>query len=269
MEKVKKLVVWLNFVMLTALAILWYAITSHQYSIAVSKIANEPDFEEKRTDIWGCVLYNARGRVLPPIKFNYEYDRLVVSAFLHKGPSHLVGNMAFHWFLLSCVSDYYSMWEILFSTYYSILAGNIFSSVYQPNEISVGSSGFIFSLMGLLLVQTVVTLSISKTNRFQTTFKLLMTVIFSLLAFSPQNDRFNHAHGIVVGLVVGLLKIAGYRREMLEEISGKKKWKLVVLGTKFVMGIVPLAHLAWIIFCYGEPKDHAAAILNMGCDIDL
>lgn len=269
MEKVKKLVIWLNFAILTALAVLWYAITSHQYSQALTKIVNEPDFEEKRTELWGCVLYNAKGRVLPPIKFNQEYDRLVVSAFLHKGPSHLVGNLAFHWFLLNCVSDYYSMWELLFSTYYSILAGNIFSSVYQPNEISVGSSGFIFSLMGLMFVQSVVTLVLSKANRLQTTLRLLIAVVFSLFAFSPQNDRWNHGHGIAVGVTVGLLKIAGYRRDYMEETFHRKKWALIVIGTKVLMALVPTAHLIWIVCYYGEPKDHAAAILNMGCDIEL
>ena len=57
-------------------------------------------FDDRKSEVWSCVLYNARGRVLPPIKYNYEYDRFVVSSFLHKGPSHLVGNLAFHGFLL-------------------------------------------------------------------------------------------------------------------------------------------------------------------------
>ena len=269
MPKTKTLIIWTNFGILTGFAIIWYAITSHQYSLAVSKIANELDFEDNRSEIWTCVLYNARGRVLPPIKYNYEYDRLVVSTFLHKGPSHLVGNLAFHWFLLTCITDYYSMWEILFSTYYSILGGNIFSGVYQPDEISVGSSGFIFSLLGLMFIQSIVTLVLSKTNRLQTTVRLMVAVIFCVFAFSPQNDRLNHAHGILVGLIVGLLKIAGYRRDYLEEVCHRRKWKFIVIGSKIVLGLVPLAHFMWIVFFYGEPKDHAAAILNMGCNLDL
>lgn len=269
MVSVKKAVLWLNFAVLTSLAMVWYAINSHQYSLAVSKLASEPDFEERRSEIWSCVLYNARARVLPPIKFNHEYDRFVVSAFLHKGPSHLIGNLSFHWFLLSCIIEYYSMWEVLFSTYYSILSGNIISGAYMPNEISVGSSGFIFSLLGLMLIQSLVTLVLSKKYRIQTALKLLVALVFCFFAFSPQNDRLNHAHGILVGLVVGLLKIAGYRRDYIEEANHRRKWRLVVLLSKIVLGVVPLAHLIWIVFFYGEPKDHAAAILNMGCESSL
>lgn len=269
MKEAKKLVVWTNFAILSAVAVLWYLITSYQYSAALGKYATDPDFEEKKAELWSCVLYNARGRVLPPIKFNYEYDRLVVSAFLHKGPRHLAGNVVFHWFLLTCVTDFYSVWELLFSTYYSILAGNIFSSVYMPNEISVGSSGFVFSLLGLMIVQTLVSLVLSKERRMFIGLKLALAIVFLVFGFSPQNDRYNHAHGLVVGLLVGFLKIAGYRRDYLEEVSHRRKWKFIVVGSKLLMGIIPLAHLAWIVLYYGEPKDHAAAILNMGCDIGL
>lgn len=123
------IIVWLNFTMMTLASIflfLWTKLSFFKWQDGVdaSNSTTTPG------EAWSCILYKSRARVLPPIKFNYEYERLFVSSFLHKNRNHLLLNMLSHYLLLFSLQGYYSSAEILFTTYYSIVAGNLFSGVY-------------------------------------------------------------------------------------------------------------------------------------------
>lgn len=118
----------------------------------------DEEIEREKAEVWSCVLYKAYGRILPPIRFNQEYERLIVSALLHQSFRHLLFNILSHFVLLRLTIAQHQVSELLFVTFYSIIAGNVISGVYMPDTISVGSSGFVFGLLGLYVADLVLRL---------------------------------------------------------------------------------------------------------------
>ena len=246
MKLLNRLVIWLNFGVLSLLSFAWYYLMDHEYRKVT---AFELDMDRLSNE-WSCVLYRAGGRVLPPIKYNYEYNRFVISGLLHRDINHLLGNAFFHFAFLESVAHSYSMWDILFVTYYSLLGGNIVSSVYMPNQISVGNSGIVFSLIGLLTVERLYHFKEAK-HRLRSILELALILSLVVLSINPYIDIFNHGYGFVTGLIAGFIKESYSYRSVLIA-------KLALLGT-------PLLHGAYIAAIYGSHADHASAILDMGC----
>lgn len=264
------IVVWINYGLLSMASILLFGWTKRELRQAIEG----PDSEDQTLNLdqlWSCILYHKRGRVLPPIKFNLEYERLFVSALLHQDSSHLLANVGVHHLLLLSLRGYYSVTEIIFTTYYAILAGNIVSGVHQPNELSVGGSGYVFAVLGLKLAQSVVWLaclrqSLTRSEIVKNWFALFAGICLVALGFHSSNDTLNHSFGLITGLTVGLLKLAGFKRECSETKDEFCRYLWCIRGIKIALIAVPVLHLAYIIFFYGKDEDHVAAILNMGCD---
>ena len=278
MAKFKNISIWMNYILMSMISIVIYAINHRQFSHSIeyerSSPGSSPLDQQKIGEIWSCVLYNSGGRILPPIKFNHEWQRLIISSFLHRSVSHLFSNTLYHFLFLHSIIEHYSVWEILFSSYYSILAGNTVSAVYQPNQISVGGSCMVFSILGMMVVQTATVWYFSsgeasdhhRGHRKTNLIKLAVALVFVALGVSPGNDIYNHAYGFLTGVILGLLKVVGFLKNNEKDEARERRLGKVVVVVKVLMAAIPLGHLSWILGFYGKDEDHAAAILNMGCD---
>ena len=82
-----------------------------------------------------------------------EYYRLITSAFLHTGVTHLAFNMLALWFVGSAIEPRLGRWRYLTVYLLSALGGSVLSyAVDSPFQSSVGASGAVFGLFGALFV---------------------------------------------------------------------------------------------------------------------
>lgn len=165
------------------------------------------------------------GSVYPLSQYVMEPWRMVVSAFLHGGVAHLILNMYALYSLGHVIEEYYGSKKVFAVYIFTALGGGLLSFIgsfigfWQNNavaagvSISVGASGAIFGLVGLLLGYKYFK---KKTYAPEIDFDertLLFFVVFNLLfgfgvnALSMQVYINNWAHlgGLLSGLILGAL----------------------------------------------------------------
>ncbi|MHA2185488.1 MAG: rhomboid family intramembrane serine protease, partial [Promethearchaeota archaeon] len=90
------------------------------------------------------------------------------------------------------------------------LIGNIFSLILLlPNTISLGASGSIFGLIGVVLI------IIASENRSLLPFALLYIAYYIVASFSPEINIWAHLTGLIGGISLGY--ILYYRKNRVEQ----------------------------------------------------
>lgn len=148
---------------------------------------------------WGA---NRRFEVL-----NGEWWRLITNIFMHGNFLHLLYN-SISLFLVSILLEPI-LGRVKFLSYYIIsgVLASLVSIIYYENTISVGASGAIFGLFGVLIYSEFLS---SKKQSFNNKFILyyfggyvLINLIYGLLV--PGIDNAAHFGGFVSGLLLGYL----------------------------------------------------------------
>lgn len=86
-----------------------------------------------------------------PLVFDGQYWRLITSSFVHGGFLHLAVNMFSLWVLGRIVEKLFGPW-VTFGLYVlSAVGGGLLSISWNPMRVSVGASGAIFGLDGVLI----------------------------------------------------------------------------------------------------------------------
>ena len=139
-----------------------------------------------------------------------EYGRVVWAMFLHADVSHLFNNMIILFFLGSMLEK--EVGHIWFGIIYFLsgVGGNLMSlavKIWENSETpSIGASGAVFGLDGLLLV--LVLFSTSFRNTATPTRVILMIVLSLYNGFTGQNiDNAAHIGGLAVGFAVGMVYV--------------------------------------------------------------
>ena len=139
-----------------------------------------------------------------------EYGRVVWAMFLHADVSHLFNNMIILFFLGSMLEK--EVGHIWFGIIYFLsgIGGNLVSlavKIWENSETpSIGASGAVFGLDGLLLV--LVLFSTSFRNTATPTRVILMIVLSLYNGFTGQNiDNAAHIGGLAVGFAVGMVYV--------------------------------------------------------------
>ena len=168
------------------------------------------------------LLYNKGSISVLDLINNREYYRLISSMFLHADNNHLVNNML----LLSVLGDMLEkeLGHIRFLIYYLItgLGGDIFSIVKElvtkDYYSSIGASGAVFGLIGILLIFV-----ISMQEKFpDITWQRVILVIIYALYSGYQSVRVNnaaHVGGLIVGLIIASIYCVRFKH------SEKDKWE--------------------------------------------
>jgi Uncharacterized membrane protein (homolog of Drosophila rhomboid) len=137
--------------------------------------------------------------------YNHQYYRLVTSAFLHSGVTHLGYNCISLYIFGSRVEKYLGKKTFIWLYFLSALGGNI-ASVCFTGGISVGASGAIFGIIGAFI-------AFSGSNRreiegFNFITILLWAVVGIAIGFMGIGvDNFAHLGGIATGLVIEWINI--------------------------------------------------------------
>ena len=178
----------------------------------------------------GPTIYNLLkfGGQWGPLVANGEWYRVVTAMFVHAGWLHLLFNMYALYYLGLLVESIYGPSKFLFVYFITGIVGNLLSQVFYFSVPSVGASGAIFGLVGLLLSATYFRKDFPSVLRRSLLVSLVPMVIFNIAyGFIPGTDINNAAHlgGFATGLFLGYIISPG------QSWTWKRKvWKALEIG---------------------------------------
>jgi rhomboid protease GluP len=199
-----------------------------------------------------------------PLTLTTQPWRLLTSTYLHGGVWHIATNMFCLWGLGRLVEKFYSRSDFLLAYTYCGIAGSLLSVFVHPVSVqrfgsaflpvpSVGASGAIFGLAGLLLATMkwghIPLPPEARNSVYKSTFNFaaLNLVIGWVL---PHVDNMGHVGGLVSGLLVGV--VLGKRLDSSDPSRHYRRlaWgALLVLLLLAVLGVMELRHnLIWSMF---------------------
>lgn len=156
----------------------------------------------------GDLLYQQGGLALYDVVFCKEYGRVIWAMFLHSDLNHIFNNMLLLFFLGSMIEK--QIGHGWFAVFYLLsgIGGNVVSlwhkALYSQWSVSVGASGAVFGLTGVLLA-----LVLLKRNRMQnmTPRKVLFVIVLSLYHGMTTSNIDNAAHtgGLITGFLLGVI----------------------------------------------------------------
>lgn len=140
-----------------------------------------------------------------------ELWRLATAALVHaplaQNPLHLPLNMYALWIVGPIVERLYGPWRMLAGYVLAAIAGSLLSFALGDNQASVGASGAIFGLFGLVVSSLAVhrpSLG-PNTRSILVNFAVLIGLNLYIGATSPLIDNWAHIGGVLSGAWLGLL----------------------------------------------------------------
>lgn len=140
-----------------------------------------------------------------------EWWRLMTSAFLHAGVTHIALNMLALWFIGGAVEPRLGRWRYATVYLLSALGGSVLSyAVDSPFQASVGASGAVFGLFGALFV-------LMRRLRFEVGGLISIIVINVVIGFVPGFNINWRAHlgGLIVGTILTAVMVYAPQRQRL------------------------------------------------------
>lgn len=172
----------------------------------------------------GGMLYYKGGVERFAILGQHEYGRLIWAMFLHSDTAHLFNNMIILFFLGAMLEKEIGHVWLTIIYFLSGLGGNIVSLARKvmtgSDSLSVGASGAVFGLDGLLLA--LVVFSQDFRNSVSPGRVVLMIALSLYDGFMGSNiDNAAHVGGLIVGFLAGTVIVLArdirnkkYRREV-------------------------------------------------------
>ncbi|MDE6639632.1 MAG: rhomboid family intramembrane serine protease [Acetatifactor sp.] len=168
----------------------------------------------------GSRLYRLGNLNAADVLINREYGRILWAMFLHSGVSHIFNNMLILFFMGAMIEK--EIGHICYALLYFLsgIGGNLvslyFKAINYDMSASIGASGAVFGLDGVLLAM--VLLSGRKMETVTPTRVIAMILLSLYNGFSVDNiDNAAHVGGLVTGFlggcVVCALQRARHRRQ--------------------------------------------------------
>ena len=132
----------------------------------------------------------------------YEVWRLITAMFLHGDPLHLFSNMFGLLLFGATIENNKDISKIQFLLIYFLsgLIGNLFSLfLLSPTDISLGASGAIFGLIGVVFTM------IATDEPTLLFFAFFYIVFFIVTSFLPGINFWAHIFGLLAGIAFGYL----------------------------------------------------------------
>lgn len=199
---------------------------------------------DRAQNAFGTMLYILGGLQSQWVLQDGEWWRMLTSAFLHVDVIHICANMFSLWQLGILVRNFYGE-RSLFTTYvFSGIAGSVLSIIFLGPTPTVGASGAVFGLMGLLLGGSLRKVRYGVSLPFRP-MDVLPIVIYSLLiGLTPGFAVNNWAHvgGLVAGF--GLSYVLNHAGEMYVSAQQKLLQRglyyaaVIIFGVSYVAMIV-------------------------------
>ena len=133
----------------------------------------------------------------------------VTSMFAHGSFMHFFMNMVTLLALGGIVKDSYGSIFYLFTYMVSGFSGAILSAIVQPDIATLGASGSIYGLLGMLIVGVLFKSSLIE-MRSTVFFLVFVNLIYTFL--DPNINATAHITGMIVGTVLSFISLAFIRR---------------------------------------------------------
>ena len=150
-----------------------------------------------------------------------EYFRLLTSIFLHGGIIHLFFNMYALYSIGNFIETYFGRSKYFIVFIITGIVGSLTSYLFTRG-FSVGASGAVFGLLGLLLAQKLKRKVYYAELPIDTRSIVTIVVINLILGFTiPNVDNAAHIGGLISGTLLGLFlnhENAGVQRPLLTKI---------------------------------------------------
>jgi rhomboid protease GluP len=141
-----------------------------------------------------------------PYVSNGEWYRLITANFLHGGLMHLFFNSYALFYFGIIVERVYTSQKFVFIYLLSGLAGNLLTQVFYSAVPSVGASGAIFGLIGLMFSAGINGSIQGRLKGFAGTALLPMILINLFLGFTvPGINNIAHIGGLATGFLLGFV----------------------------------------------------------------
>ncbi|MDK7284279.1 rhomboid family intramembrane serine protease [Staphylococcus pettenkoferi] len=130
---------------------------------------------------------------------------ILLSMFAHYSLLHFVINMAVLILLSRTISANFHQSTYLYVYLLSGLGGNFITKLFTPDIVSIGASGSIYGLIGLLLICALFKRKYPDLNgMFMFIFVTAIVFIVGTF-FSPMANLTSHIAGFVIGVIGGLI----------------------------------------------------------------
>lgn len=148
------------------------------------------------------VLVNLGAKYNPAIEHG-QWFRLVTCMFLHGGLIHIAANMYSLYCVGPMIENLYGKTKYIAIYLVSGIISSLFSFLFSPS-VSIGASGAIFGLLGVVLV-----FAIKERKRVGKNFFMNIASVVALNLFIglsvPGIDNFAHLGGLLSGITLGTL----------------------------------------------------------------
>lgn len=132
-----------------------------------------------------------------------EYYRLFTSTFLHAGVSHFLFNVFALYILGKFVEGIYTPWHMLVTYLAAGSISSLFSLVFLTEGISLGASGAVYGLLGLIIIHLLITRQIKAKLILQ--IIAVFAVVSALSMFVANINHYAHIGGLIVGVLLGII----------------------------------------------------------------
>ncbi len=141
-----------------------------------------------------------------PLVASGEWYRLITANFLHGGLMHIFFNSYALFYFGIVVEKIYSSQKFIFIYLISGVVGNLLTQFFYTNVPSVGASGAIFGLVGLMFSAGISGNMRGRLSGFSGTALLPMILINLFLGFTvPGINNIAHIGGLGTGFLLGFL----------------------------------------------------------------
>jgi len=141
-----------------------------------------------------------------PLVSSGEWYRLITANFLHGGLMHIFFNSYALFYFGIVVEKIYSSQKFIFIYLISGVVGNVLTQIFYTNVPSVGASGAIFGLIGLMFSAGISGNMRGRLSGFSGTALLPMILINLFLGFTvPGINNLAHIGGLGTGFLLGFL----------------------------------------------------------------
>lgn len=167
----------------------------------------------------------------PFVLAGYEIWRFVTAGFLHSDILHLLANVLALNNIGMILEKIYGVKKIVITILVSIIMGNMFVHIADTTALTIGLSGGVYGLFGLLIVYAFESGFIRQpTFRNQLTFIIIINVMINFL---PYVSWLGHLGGLVSGLMLGLLYSRVPRWKALRSSAQKASILLIIMLLTF------------------------------------
>ncbi|WP_126992714.1 rhomboid family intramembrane serine protease [Thermosipho globiformans] len=189
-----------------------------------------------------AVLYLMFGAQYGPLVSHGQWFRIVTSMFVHGGFIHLIFNMYALFFLGRIVENVYGTEKFLTFYFLSGIVGNLATQIFYYSSFSVGASGAIFGLIGVLFAAGFRKDTPYSLKPITGSALLPMIVINIIFGIMPGTNINNAAHigGFLTGMLLGyVIPLYDYSWKV------RKIWKVIMWILILVVVVSYISLIIW------------------------